>query len=511
MSLAVLKASAEAHGHKVRCIDLNVDAQVWATQRAYADAFKGSDGYQAGDGFTRLWWVLTSHCLAFCNGGDARACERVLEDILPQHGFDVDRSRIQALVKVVEEYFATLDQVARKMEFGQYDVVGTSTCTTSLPASLYLLRKAKESKPDVVTVMGGGLYASDFAYGSENFRMLVDSYQYIDYFAVGEGEGVFQKLLDGQKFEARVLTTAHGGPKPVNLDTEPLPDLSDFGKDYLYLPVEGSRGCPFVCEFCSEVVYWGRFRKKSISVLVDQMVALSQRYGSRSFFLVDSLINPFFDDLASALIDRKLQFSFDGYCRADKRLHEDMCQTWARAGLSRARLGCESAAPAVLARMNKKTTPQIMAESLRNLARAGVRTTTYWVVGFPQETESDFNETLEFIRENHEYIYELEGHPCEQYEKGQVSEGKNLLRSVYSDETIALTRLKVWNLVGEPSNEVRHDRLRRLVKLAGELQLPNIYQMRDWYEAEKRWKRLRAAPSSRGAGTGARPIAPPVP
>ena len=44
----------------------------------------------------------------------------------------------------------------------------------------------------------------------------------------------------------------------------------------------------------------------------------------------------------------------------------------------------------------KLPVPSVVSKALASLAGAGIKTTTYWVIGHPGETESDFQSLLEF-------------------------------------------------------------------------------------------------------------------
>jgi radical SAM superfamily enzyme YgiQ (UPF0313 family) len=203
----------------------------------------------------------------------------------------------------------------------------------------------------------------------------------------------------------------------------------------------------------------------------------------------DSLMNPYIQDFAGELIARKAEILYDGYLRADKPAADhDRTKFWARSGLFRVRLGIESASARVLKTMDKMTTPTVISEVLKSLGDAGVRTTTYWIVGFPGETEEDFQETLDFIEEHHRYIYELEAHPYYYYPYGQIGSRLYQCYSLYPEEVTNVTKFKVWEIIdADPPREVRYERLRRLSKLASNLGLPNIYTMSERYKAEARW------------------------
>jgi len=133
----------------------------------------------------------------------------------------------------------------------------------------------------------------------------------------------------------------------------------------------------------------------------------------------------------------------------------------------------------------------VISEALKSLGSAGVRTTTYWIVGFPGETEQDFQETLDFIEEHHRFIYELEAHPYCYYPYGQVGSRLYQCRSLYPQEVTDVIKFRVWDIIdADPPREARYERLKRLSKLASNLGLPNIYTMAERYQAEDRWHSL---------------------
>ncbi|MBF8275219.1 MAG: Radical domain protein [Candidatus Brocadiaceae bacterium] len=67
--------------------------------------------------------------------------------------------------------------------------------------------------------------------------------------------------------------------------------------------------------------------------------------------------------------------------------------------------GIESGSLSVLKSMKKGTTPEMNKKALRDASSNAIWNHTYWIFGFPTETEHDLPETVNFILENNEIIH----------------------------------------------------------------------------------------------------------
>ncbi|HYG08695.1 MAG TPA: radical SAM protein [Pyrinomonadaceae bacterium] len=493
LGIGILKSYLAQHDYSARCFDFNTEPELWGMHHKYFAALQALEDVSINDGYSKLWWILNAHMLAYSNGADAPACRRVLETVIPLYGIGVNNEVINHLLVLIEGFYKRLDDVLESLDLSDYSVVGTSTYTTSLGPSLFLLRKLKQKYPHLTTVMGGGIFADDLALGSDNLDTLLVNYPFVEHVILGEGELLFLKLIQGEFSHKRVISIADLKGETLQMKDVPSPDFSDLNiADYYHLSIEGARSCPFQCSFCSETIQWGDYRKKPIELFAQQVIELARHNEKNSFFMGDSLMNPYILQFSGELLDKQANILYDGYLRADKPVtHRDRVEQWARSGLYRARLGIESASARVLDSMDKMTTPQVISTVLKTLANAGIRPTTYWIVGFPGETEEDFEETLQFIRENHPYIYELEAHPYYYYPYGQIGSRLHQCESLYPDDVTEIIKFRMWDIIDcQPTRLERYDRLRRIAKLSADLGLPNIYTMADRYIAEDRWHRL---------------------
>jgi radical SAM superfamily enzyme YgiQ (UPF0313 family) len=225
-------------------------------------------------------------------------------------------------------------------------------------------------------------------------------------------------------------------------------------------------------------------------------------WGSRLFMMSDLLLNPVVEDLSRVIRESETSLYWDGCLRAEKHVCSvENTLAWRRGGLYRARIGCESGSQRVLDLMRKRISVEQIKSALSSLAEAGIQTTTYWVIGFPGETEADFRETLDIIEEMKDDIYEAECRPFYYYLTGQSGSDfftkERTSIPLYPGKAEEMLMFQTWFLDGEPSREEAYRRVNRFVRYCRELGIPNPYSLKDTYDADERWKHLHrnAVPS----------------
>jgi radical SAM superfamily enzyme YgiQ (UPF0313 family) len=79
------------------------------------------------------------------------------------------------------------------------------------------------------------------------------------------------------------------------------------GPKTIYALVEGSRGCPHRCTFCSQWKHWqGTYRSKSPKRIADEFEFLCKNFGAEFLWLTDDNfpLGPFADKLCDEIVDR---------------------------------------------------------------------------------------------------------------------------------------------------------------------------------------------------------------
>ncbi|MBW7864168.1 MAG: B12-binding domain-containing radical SAM protein [Candidatus Hydrogenedentes bacterium] len=296
----------------------------------------------------------------------------------------------------------------------QGGVIGFCATQTGLRSAVTLAKRIRDHFPRRKIIFGGhAVYFPDGA--------TVVPVDVADAICKGEGEEVVCEMLNKdfrrwREIPGLYLPTDKGWvlnqerPPVTDLDQFPWPtysevDLSRYTKPYLGLV--GSRGCLGRCVFCSERQRFPGHRFRSVANQVDELEYLSSTYPIEHFPYYDSLVNGNYQVLrekAEEIIRRGLKVDYSGNMMVRESMADDLFPLLRKSGFSVAFIGIESGSAATLARMRKRHNPRMAADFLKKCHNAGIRTEINIIIGFPTETETHFQETLDFVRDNRQYI-----------------------------------------------------------------------------------------------------------
>ncbi|MGD2090926.1 MAG: radical SAM protein [Candidatus Aminicenantes bacterium] len=506
VGISCLKSALVPHHFNVKTIDLNVerefkltDDKYFKTLSEYVPENKRNNFYNVGRD------VLRHHMMAHLNYTDEKEYIELVKLVIYNTFFcDIDDQVVVQLNVIVSEFYAGLEKFFLELlEKEKPTVLGLSVYRGTIPASLFAFKLTKEKYPHVKTVMGGGAFADQLAPGSPNFQFFLEkTKEYIDKIIIGEGELLFLKLLSDQLPKSqRVYTINDINNQSLDIASVDVPDYSDFQiNNYPSLAIYGARSCPFQCTFCSETLQWGKYRKKDPAQTAREAIKLYHQYNNQLFLMSDSLLNPIITDLAHEFIKSNIALYWDGYLRVDKHACDpDKTLLWRRGGFYRARLGVESGSQRILNLMDKRITVAQTRKAISSLANAGIKTTTYWLFGYPGETEEDFQQTLDIIEEMKDDIYEAWANVFWYYLGGQVKSDELSRSSVslYPAKAKEMLLLETRVIRGEPSKRIMNERLFRFLEHCERLDIPNIYTIKEIKQADERWQSLHknAVPS----------------
>lgn len=507
MGISCLKSYLQQEGYEVKTVDANVEKQFKTIHDDYFKYFstfvpaeKRSNFYNLGKD------VLRHHLMAHLHRDrttEHNYLELIKMIIYKTFYCEATSQQVRRLDQSAAEFFRCLEAyVLELLEAEKPSVLGISIFRGTIPASIFAAKIAKKKYPHLLIVGGGGSFADQLSLGSSNLDFFLrETRDYIDKIIIGEGELLFRGLLRGELPESQqVYSLRDIKGQTLDISNTPAPNFSDFEiKNYPHLGVYASRSCPFQCTFCSETLQWGNFRKKPMSRVVDEMVELSSTYQRQLFLMCDSLLNPVIDELSEELVRRDVSLYWDGYFRVDRETGKlEKTQLWRRAGFYRARLGVESGSQKILDLMDKRITVDQIRAAVSSLAHAGIKTTTYWLIGYPGETDRDFQDTLDLISALKDDIYEAWANVFWYYPYGQIQsdELREKSRLLYPEWARDLLILETRIIRDIPPREEMQERMFRFLGHCQEVGVPNIYTLRDFNAADERWKRLHknAAP-----------------
>jgi len=193
----------------------------------------------------------------------------------------------------------------------------------------------------------------------------------------------------------------------ADIDDLPMPDWGLLDPALYHFPfplagysttIETSRGCEGRCSFCTTRAMWsGRHRFKSAQRVLEEFEIL-HKHGYRRFWIADDNFgaNPERDvAIYEGLLRRNMTINFGAMIRADSIYgHPEVISLAARAGFRMAFVGMESRSQRLLGRVGKGIAGTSHDRVFDILRRNGVFAAGFFVVGHPDETDAEAEDTF---------------------------------------------------------------------------------------------------------------------
>ncbi|MCP4987964.1 MAG: radical SAM protein [Colwellia sp.] len=163
------------------------------------------------------------------------------------------------------------------------------------------------------------------------------------------------------------------------------------------------------CHFCSEAVFFKSFRIRSGNSLFEEVKYQLALYPNVTHFIFcDSIINGSVKALrqfSELLLENNVKIKWGGQGTIHKKMTPELLNLMAKAGCTFIAYGFESASEGVRKKMNKLFfTNELAINVLKETHNAGIQTSVGLMTGYPLETEDDLQKTIDFIRQNREWI-----------------------------------------------------------------------------------------------------------
>ncbi len=195
------------------------------------------------------------------------------------------------------------------------------------------------------------------------------------------------------------------GRKAKSLDELPMPDRSMM-RVRPHSNMLTSRGCPYNCTFCASTRFWPNIRYFSPEYMIEEVKYLRDNFGVRYI--------TFHDDLFIANVKRLEGFhelvmreglpqqGFRFSCASSAtRITDDMARMLKEMNFVSVSMGLESGNQEVLTRLKGRAFKvEINEQAVHTLHRHGIHPHASFIIGEPEETVEQMQETHDFIRRN---------------------------------------------------------------------------------------------------------------
>ena len=290
-------------------------------------------------------------------------------------------------------------------------VVGFNTICNSFITAVQICMKIHVKAPEVRIIFGG-------PHATLTAEECLRDLDFLTLVCLGESEysivPVIRALLDNTPLDGVPgIAWRKDGKTVMNpccelVPAERLTDYTviDYGEDFreLTIPhtIEGGRGCPFHCTFCSTSIFWQRnFRIKPVDILLGEMDRCHEKLGTVAFAIEHDMFTAnrkTIVEFCNKLIERGSPYYWKCSSRVDV-LDEELIELMARAGCVYMFLGIETGSARMQKIIHKNLDLKNAAEMVKCLIRNRYTVSASFIYGFPEETEEDFLESVRMLEE----------------------------------------------------------------------------------------------------------------
>lgn len=177
----------------------------------------------------------------------------------------------------------------------------------------------------------------------------------------------------------------------------------DHKRQQPYLTVTASKGCVRQCTFCDVKSFWPEFLYRDPDKVAEEIIHNYRSTGIKNFQFTDNLINGSvsnfrrMNEILATEIPYKIEYHGYAIFRGKHQMPEEDFKLASIAGSKSWSVGIESGSERLRNEMKKKFSDDDLDHSISMLLKYDIQQKWLLMVGYPSETEQDFQKTKELI------------------------------------------------------------------------------------------------------------------
>ena len=330
-----------------------------------------------------------------------------------------------------------IDESVKKIIDFNADYIGFSM--SDVDQFFYSIKLAKLIKKETNTLIVFGGTCINYFYDKKITDKINFHKQIADFVIFGAGEfsnADIAEYIEGKKAISEIRNVEYlgkdgvikrnkmmsGGVIPKYITKYNDLDLSKYFTPKMVLSIETTKGCYWhKCAFCTRPTLHQELFQRKVSDVVDELEYLNKTYNVKYFHLMDDCIPfKFAEKLAQTIIERKLNIYYMTFLRFEEYMTKDFFQKLYESGLRLVIWGLESPNDKRLKYINKGTNSKTAKRILKETTEIGIKNNVTLIIDYPNETETELQNTLSFIEEYADEMY------FPQIHQFQLIEGSNM-------------------------------------------------------------------------------------